>query len=349
MEYKPLYENLDTAFVNIAALVRYLRQQEFIGRVHVTMENFEAELLFGENRQLRVREIDRFAGRMSGGNEALQRLFVRAKEPNGKINVFRQIEVVQTVETPKIAVNIEKIEVIEKESTPQSTILPDGSISETAANAIQAIQNKIVDSEKNGKPAASNVSLPTGALIFNQQQKDLIATMAQKETPNQSEIIAPETAETEKLEPPIEKKPTPPQQTPTSPSGLDKQQLLAICGEMLQIVETTVNESQGDFAPLFRQAQSALSDDYPFLEPSTGTVRYANGKLDLRRDINTNVLMKSLSECSMRVVAKASFRAPEIRQILIKKFIEFGRKRESAFKKFAMAQHAERIVGTKIF
>ena len=57
-----LYENLDLSFVNLWNLLRYLSQRTFVGRVHVAMEDYEADVfLTGSNAPL-VHEVDRAAG-----------------------------------------------------------------------------------------------------------------------------------------------------------------------------------------------------------------------------------------------------------------------------------------------
>src|SRR5713226_8674933 len=39
-----LYENLDTSFVNLWALLRYLSQRAFVGRVHVELKDYTADV-----------------------------------------------------------------------------------------------------------------------------------------------------------------------------------------------------------------------------------------------------------------------------------------------------------------
>ena len=57
-----LYENLDTSFVNLWALLRHLSQRAFVGRVHVEMADYSADVfLTGSNTPL-VHEVDRAAG-----------------------------------------------------------------------------------------------------------------------------------------------------------------------------------------------------------------------------------------------------------------------------------------------
>jgi len=83
-----LYENLDTTFVNLWALLRSLSQRGFIGRVHVEMKDYTADVFItGSNTPL-VREIDRAAGSDVVGEGGLHRLVLRVRETPGTISVF---------------------------------------------------------------------------------------------------------------------------------------------------------------------------------------------------------------------------------------------------------------------
>jgi hypothetical protein len=84
----PLYENLDTAYVNLAALVRYLREREFTGRIHVRLEDYEAEVFLDAGEPPQVRETDYKQRRTSEGDEAFRRLLVRALDAGGLISVY---------------------------------------------------------------------------------------------------------------------------------------------------------------------------------------------------------------------------------------------------------------------
>jgi hypothetical protein len=83
-----MYERLDTAFVNLGALLRYLHERRFVGRVHVVLEEYEASVLMDGGPGQRVREVDHTTGRKSEGEDALTRLLVRAREPGGLISVY---------------------------------------------------------------------------------------------------------------------------------------------------------------------------------------------------------------------------------------------------------------------
>jgi hypothetical protein len=84
----PIHENLDTAYVNLGALLRYLQAREFTGRVHVELEEYDADVFLNGKEGPRVRETDHTTGRAGEGEEALRRLMVRASSPGGLVSVY---------------------------------------------------------------------------------------------------------------------------------------------------------------------------------------------------------------------------------------------------------------------
>ena len=91
-KYRPVYEKLDTAYVNLAALLRYLQRRNFTGRVHVEMDKYEADVFLSATGGLDARETDHAMGRQAEGEAALQRLMVRAMEAGGLISIYEEIE-----------------------------------------------------------------------------------------------------------------------------------------------------------------------------------------------------------------------------------------------------------------
>jgi len=76
----PLYENLDTTFVNLWSLLRNLHRREFIGRVHVESKDYSADIFQTDEHPTRS-EIDRAAGTDTDGRRgaAIAWSCVRAK------------------------------------------------------------------------------------------------------------------------------------------------------------------------------------------------------------------------------------------------------------------------------
>jgi hypothetical protein len=83
-----VHENLDTAYVNVGALLRYLRGREFAGRVRVELEEYDALVFLNGKDEPRVVERDYARGRVDEGEAALHRLLVRAREPGGLVSVY---------------------------------------------------------------------------------------------------------------------------------------------------------------------------------------------------------------------------------------------------------------------
>lgn len=89
MKKQPIHQNLNTSFVNVGALVRYLRGLQFVGSIRIELASYEADIVFTESRTVRAREYDHIAGRIAHGEGALQRILIRAKEPHGRIHVYK--------------------------------------------------------------------------------------------------------------------------------------------------------------------------------------------------------------------------------------------------------------------
>jgi hypothetical protein len=94
----PVYERLDTAFVNLGALLRYLQARSFVGRVHVVLEEYEANVSLDGGPGTRVYELDHATGRRGEGEDALTRLLVRAREPGGLVSVYEGADEAAAIE-----------------------------------------------------------------------------------------------------------------------------------------------------------------------------------------------------------------------------------------------------------
>ena len=98
MKNRPVHENLDTSFVNLSALIKYLRRRQFTGQVRIELSGYEADIYLTADNQLRAREYDHIAGRIAEGEEAFRRILIRSREPGGIINVYQTVGETETVE-----------------------------------------------------------------------------------------------------------------------------------------------------------------------------------------------------------------------------------------------------------
>lgn len=83
-----LYQDLDTSFVNLWGLLRYLAQRSFVGRVHVELTDYAADVFLDGGETPLVHEIDRAAGTDVVEEAALHRLVLHVRESPGRISVY---------------------------------------------------------------------------------------------------------------------------------------------------------------------------------------------------------------------------------------------------------------------
>ena len=88
MKRNAIHKGLNTAFIQLPALVVHLRRLQFVGEVKIEFHNYEAEIIFNGGATVRAREYDHSAGSMSEGIDAFRRILHRAKEPGGRVEVF---------------------------------------------------------------------------------------------------------------------------------------------------------------------------------------------------------------------------------------------------------------------
>jgi hypothetical protein len=119
-----LYENLDTSFVNLWALLRYLSQRSFIGRVHVELDNYTADVVFNGSKTPRVHEVDRKTGSDVIEEAVLHRLVLRARESPGSISVYEDDDEATASKTEQAATKKQSVERKAEEETVTSVAAP---------------------------------------------------------------------------------------------------------------------------------------------------------------------------------------------------------------------------------
>lgn len=102
MNNRPIHENLDTSFVNLSGLLKYLRRRQFEGSVRIELSGYEADIYLGAHNEIKVREYDHIAGRIAEGEQALQRILIRSREPGGIIHVYQNVPEEKTAAPEKV-------------------------------------------------------------------------------------------------------------------------------------------------------------------------------------------------------------------------------------------------------
>jgi hypothetical protein len=82
------FDSLSTSYVNLGALIRHLRAQNFMGAIRVAFDQYAADVFLEGQEPVSVLEIDPATRRASKNEGAMDRLLVHAREPGGAITVY---------------------------------------------------------------------------------------------------------------------------------------------------------------------------------------------------------------------------------------------------------------------
>lgn len=287
LEPKPpriLYENLDTSFVNVWALLRYLSQRSFIGRVHVEMENYSADVFVNGSETPMVHEIDRDAGTDVVEEAALHRLVLRVRESSGSINVY---EGVSESIPPQVESALES-------QPPVDEMAPAAELEGATPEAVESSAGK--DEEETVAAAADTVT------VIRQANSD-------------------EWSET-----------------------------MRVSGELIAGVEQAANSLGADFASLFRETRISLADDYPFLDPMAGQLRYENSSVTVNGNSQPAGYVAGVSEALRRVIDQISTgeRERRTRERIALELARVARKHSEALARSGFSEQLDRIAGTKV-
>jgi hypothetical protein len=313
MKNRPIHENLDTSFVNLSALVNYLCRREFAGNIRVEMSGYEADIVLTAAGEIRVREHDRIAGRISEGDEALQRLLIRAREPGGVINVHQAIEnsAATTIDAP---LPVAEKTVKEAPFAVETKQTVSGGVAAKPphrnGNSVIAQAEPKTEIESSPLENAAQKPAPEVSLDFGTQTDD------QSAPPN---FAAPE----------------------------DWQMVLNLTAELLSIIDKSLAEANLEFAAAFEKARFEVSGDYQFLNPVSGVFEYKNGKIVVRRQINARLFTAGINETLRRILDKLG-RNPKfsnVHLVTTHRILALIEKRRPLYDKFAVTPQLAKIIG----
>ncbi|MFY9622156.1 MAG: hypothetical protein WAM70_01650 [Pyrinomonadaceae bacterium] len=285
-ETKParvLYENLDTSFVNVWALLRYLSQRAFVGRVHVELENYSADVFVNGSETPMVHEIDRDAGTDVVEEAALHRLVLRVRESSGSINVYEGVS----------------------ESIPPQT-----------------------ESALESPPPADEI---TSAAEPEAATPEAMRSSAGKD--EEETVVAADTV------------------TVVSQANADQwSETMRVSGELIAGVERAATSLGADFDSLFRETRISLADDYSFLDPMAGQLRYENSAVTVNGDSQPQGYVAGVSEALRRVVDQLATgeRERRTRERIALELARVARKNSDALARSGFSDNLDRIAGTKV-
>ena len=266
-----LYENLDTSFVNLWGLLRFLSQKSFIGRVHVELADYSADVFLSGSDAPLVHEIDRAAGTDVVEEAALHRLVLRVREAPGTITVYEGADEAVAPETEAAA------DETDSAATPES--------------------------------------------MRSSGAKDLATETKRAPSPEPASATIADWSETSRLS-----------------------------GELIAAVERAAVSMGADFDSLFHEARVALADDYSFLDPLSGSLRYAESTVTINGESAPAGYVAGISEVLRRVVDQFATgeRERRTRERIAVELARVARKNGDAMARSEFREQLDRIAGTKV-
>jgi hypothetical protein len=251
MSYIRQFDSLNTSYVNLAAFIRFLREQEFTGSVHVALDAYEAHLFLNGQGPVVVFEIDPATRQASQNEGSMAQLLLHASKPGGVITVYWNA-------------NDSEIGVGQAESP------------------------------------AIELEVDFGA-----------ANTPASEDPDWDDLLE---------------------------SG----------GELIGAVERATQSTGSDFAESFRAVRIELGDDYTFLDPTVGDLRYADHSVTLSERPGADALVAGLTECLRRMVNKLAIDkdGKHLRERVAIELAVAARVRANALGEFT--PYLDRIAGTRV-
>lgn len=312
MNNRPLYENLDTSFVNLSALVRYLRHREFIGQVKIELNNYQAEIALKEGNKLQVREHDKISGRVSEGEEAFQRILIRAREVGGTIHVYQKVETVKKVEEIREVKEVKKVEVKPTTQLKNENLPAIPKPVEPIKKPLEIVKTSAASATTNGVPTT-------------------VVEMPKKPEPNGLKLPFELTKKS--------------RNTKLSPQ--DWQTLLGLTGELLGTIDKSLATAKLDFKSAFSKARSEISADYPFLSPTNKIFDYTDGKVAMTEQVSAKLFVTGIIQSLRKILDKlgANPKFAEVYRNTVQKLLALLNQRQAYYEKFSITPQLKKILG----
>jgi len=270
-----LYQDLDTSFVNLWGLLRYLSQQSFVGRVHVELTDYSADVFLDGSETPLVHEIDRAAGTDVVEESALHRLVLRVRESPGKISVYEGAD-----------------ESVAPRSSP-------------ATNLVAEVASVATPESMRSSAAKDDDDGATETTVISESEPHVMP---------------------------------------------DTDKIIRLSSDLIAAVERAATAQGTNFSSSFQQVRVALGDDYPFLDPTSGSLQYVNSQLSLNGGKFPDGFVVGISEALRHVVDQTATgdRARRTRERVALELARVARKNAEAIAASGFKEQLDRIAGTKV-
>lgn len=261
---QPTYENLNTSFTQLDAMLSELKNSQFTGYVQLTAWEYDGILLFDTGNLVNATEQQQDQRRH--GPDAAEGIARKSRAKDGALSVYRM-----PPETIQLLANLFNSEALYKDLSSDligldKLIAKLQSEKHTGFIEINLPQSKHAASIylRDGQIVAS-VYLAHGATASQDKAPDEIV-LATLDDPALFTVYRADLAHAYG-------------DAVNFADSFARQDMLALWQRVLQSIETTLNDKTGAFNTAFKRACNTNAAAYPFLDPFAGELEYKAGAL----------------------------------------------------------------------
>lgn len=349
MKVRALHKDLDTGFVNLSALLKYLQQRGFVGLVRVDLDEYRAEIIFDESKRVKLREFEHGSGRIVETHGALQRLLVRARLAGGIINVYQAV--MQMRPKPEemelgdiLDLDQKAAQKAARKTAPESpTANPPTNSAANPASKIPKPAENIFAVAKNGKTNGNGNSANGFYFESPYSNGNAAHDAAQDAAPPQAdEEIFPlysHPVDVVEEQPEMKKK-------VSAFSLADWEELIGVTAALLGTTDDILRSAHLGFPDAFNKARVEVSNEFPFLHTGKNIFLYADGKVILKEEIPPNLFVAGISECLRRILNKlvSNPKFFAVYKRVTQQILILVRRQQPQFDKFGYTRQLERII-----
>ncbi len=283
-----LYENLNTSFTQLEAMLAELRSNQFTGYVQIAGWEYKGILLFDTGRIVNASE--ELKDQRRSGPSAAASIAVKGKEKDNTISVYRL-----TADVTQIIANLFVSEPIYKDLSNDLT-------------GLDKLIAKLQSEKHTGAIDARSTDTQDAATILLREGEILECALASQGAVTSGAVL-------DKIVQTMTKHPAlfTVYRTDLShvySADLDladsfaRPGMLALWQTVLQVVERGVDDSAktSAFNPALRRACIAKASTYPFLDPFAGEFEYRDGKIKFDGQATVAQFNAGLSQCVAQAV-----------------------------------------------
>ncbi len=326
---KPVYENLNTSYVKVGALLADLQVKEFTGYVHIGLRGYDAFVFIDAGAIIGALEQTDTAART--GSEAVDGLLVRSEQRDGTVSIYEH-----TSATIQALAGIIDGKPVHQALSSDFTDL-DKLMRKLAREKDTTWYVEVVATEdlgvgiihiQNGQPDGVYSPIDSPTLSGQSALKTMLevaeafgATFNVYAVPGDL-AVAPVAEPVEELPrlsvvpisppppPPPPPPPAPPQAAYVEPDSVDLAPLVLLMSDVVATIESAVGGREGSsgFAIELRAGQLEVADRYPFLDPFAAEFEYHAGEIAFVGDVDPADFAAGLGEALHVAVAGLSRR-----------------------------------------